>query len=157
MSIVRKVTAAASVALMSLSLLLTAAAPAQASAFGCQYIGGFGFTYEGFSFEAPQGWLCHEINGSGKFIDSESASYGAFTTLYSVLTAKVCNWRIDFVYRNTNDTEYRRDSGATDNSCTLSPSRSVTKDKNLRYYGTACAQLYANGILRGKQCHNITS
>lgn len=153
----RRLAAATITVMMTMSIALSSGTPAHASAFGCQYIGGFGFTYEGFELTAPQGYLCHDIDGSGKFIDREAASYGPFPTIYSLLKSHLCNWRIDFVYRNTQGTEYRRDSGATHTNCSFDISRTVTKDKTLRYYGTACAQLYVNGVLRGKQCHNITS
>jgi hypothetical protein len=133
------------------------AAPASASAFGCQYIGGFGFTFKGFELRAPKGWLCHQIRGSGRRIDSESAIYGPAYSMYGTLKGRVCNWRIDFAYRRASDgSEYRRDRGRTRHRCNYHVKRTVTTRKVLEHYGTACAELYVNGVRRSQQCHNIT-
>ena len=136
---------------------LTFSNAANASAFGCQYIGGFGFTFKGLSLTAPKGFLCHDIKGSKKYIDREIGTYSAAPSLYGYLTGKVCNWRIDFVYTNAaNGSTYLRDRGPTNNSCSYLPIRTQYTDKNLKYYGKACAQLYVNGVYRSSQCHNIT-
>ena len=137
---------------------LSAPAPADASAFGCQYIGGFGFDFKGLSLRAPQGFLCHGISGDGRRITSERAHYGPAPSLYGALTARVCNWRIDFVYRRAADGRiYRRDRGRTLYRCGYVISRTVERNKRLRHFGTGCAQLYVNGKHRARQCHNITS
>ncbi len=136
---------------------LAGASPASASAFGCQYVGGFGFSYQGLTLQAPKGYLCHDIRGSGRTITSESASYGPAPSLYGVLTGRVCNWRIDFYYRNTTPSVYRTDYGPTQNTCNYTVSRSVSADKALAYYGTACARLVVSGVTRVTQCHQITA
>jgi hypothetical protein len=136
---------------------LGAPAPADASAFGCQYIGGFGFQFKGLSLKAPKGFLCHRISGDGRRIRSESAHYGPAPSLYGALTGRVCNWRIDFVYRRAaNGNVYRRDRGRTHHRCGYLIARRVGRNKRLRYFGTACAQLYVNGKYRRRQCHSIT-
>jgi hypothetical protein len=145
-------------AIAVMAAMLSSPSPASASAFGCEYIGGFGFSFEGISLRAPQGWLCHDIDGDGKVIRNEAAHYGPFLSLYGLLTARICNWRIDFVYRRAYDgSVYRTDRGATHYACGYFVSRNVSADKTLAHYGTACAQLYVNGVLRAKQCHNITA
>jgi hypothetical protein len=136
---------------------LGAPAQADASAFGCEYIGGFGFEFKGLSLKAPKGFLCHHISGEGRRIRSESAHYGPAPSLYGALTGRVCNWRIDFVYRRAaKGRVYRRDRGRTRHRCGYLISRTVERNKRLRYFGTACAQLYVNGKHRARQCHNIT-
>jgi hypothetical protein len=52
---------------------------------------------------------------------------------------------------------YRRDRGRRHATCGYLVSRTVNRNKRLRYYGTACAQLYVNGRHRARQCHNVTS
>ena len=137
---------------------LGAPAPAEASAFGCAYIGGFGFSFHGLSLRAPKGFLCHRISGHGRKIKYEAAGYGPAPSLYGLLTGRVCNWRIDFVYRRAaNGNVYRRDRGRTHHRCGYLIARRVERNKRLRYFGTACAQLYVNGRHRARQCHNITS
>lgn len=145
------------VGLAMLAMLLSAPSSASASAFGCQYVGGFGFSHQGVTIQAPQGWLCHDIRGNGKVVTSETASYGAVPSLYGALTGRICNWRIDFVYRGQNNNVYRTDRGPAHANCAWTVSRNVEADKTLAYYGTACAQLYVSGVLRAKQCHNITA
>jgi hypothetical protein len=136
---------------------LSAPAPADASAFGCEYIEGFGFEFKGFKLKAPKGFLCHSISGDRRRIRSERAYYGPVPNLYGLLTGRVCNWRIDFVYRRAaNGRVYRRDRGRTHRRCGYLISRTVERNKRLRYFGTACAQLYVNGKHRARQCHNIT-
>lgn len=148
------------VALVTLATLAAVAArpsPAHASAFGCQYIGGFGFSYRGLSLRAPQGFLCHQITGYGRRITRERAGYGAVPSLYGMLTGRVCNWRIDFAYHRASDGRvYRTDRGPTHHGCSYIVSRDVRRNKRLQHFGTACAALYVNGVWRNRQCHNIT-
>jgi hypothetical protein len=141
----------------ALTCLVGTTVPAQATAIGCDYSGGFGFSYQGVTLKAPKGYLCHRIEGDGRTVTKEAASYGAAPSLYGVLTGKVCNWRIDFVYYNTSGTNYRTDYGAVHTTCDYTVSRTVTADKTLAYFGKACARLVVNGTTRVTQCHNIIS
>ena len=136
---------------------LAGASPASASAFGCQYIGGFGFSWQGLTLQAPKGYLCHSITGSGRSVTNEYAYYGPAPSVYGALTGRVCNWRIDFQYRNTSNVVYRTDTGATHNTCEYYIRRDQPTDKSLAYYGKACARLFVGGVLRSQQCHNITA
>ena len=141
----------------AITCLSTTSAPAHATALGCDYSGGFGFSYQGVTLKAPKGFLCHYIEGNGRTVTKEAASYSANASLYGALTGRVCNWRIDFVYYDTSGRNYRTDYGPLTTSCSYSVSRTVTADKTLAYYGKACARLVVNGTTRVTQCHNITS
>ena len=130
---------------------------AHASAFGCDYNRGFGFSFKGVNLKAPKGFLCHKITGSKKHIQHQTARYGANASIYGALTGKVCNWRIDFLYSNTSGKTYKIDKGPTRNYCSYSVSRSVSADKHLPSYGKSCARLVVSGKTVETQCHNITS
>jgi hypothetical protein len=133
------------------------AAPVNASAFGCEYITGFGFSFKGQSLKAPKGFLCHQIVGEGRRIRSETGAYVASPSLYGALAGRVCNWRIDFVYHRARDGRvYRVDRGRTHHACGYYVDRTVRRNKRLRHFGIACAALFVNGRWRDRQCHNIT-
>jgi hypothetical protein len=153
----KRATVLACVTATALAGLGAGAVPASASAFGCQYIGGFGFSFKGFELRAPKGWLCHQIRGSGRTIERESAIYGPAYSMYGALKGRVCNWRIDFAYRRASDgSEYRRHRGPTHHRCNYHVKRTVTSRKVLQHFGAACAELFVNGVRRSRQCHNIT-
>ncbi len=140
-----------------LSTSVVAPTAAHASAFGCDYNRGFGFTFQGVKVKAPKGFLCHSITGSKKHIKHQTARYGANPSGYGALTGKVCNWRIDFLYSDTRGKTYKIDKGPTRNYCSYTASRSVSADKHLPCYGKSCARLVMNGKTIETQCHNITS
>lgn len=146
------------VTLATLAAVVALPAPAQANAFGCQVINGFGFTFGGQNLRAPKGFLCHRIRGRGRLITQEDAAYTAnLGSLYGMLTGRVCNWRIDFYYHRDSDGRvYRADRGSTHHGCSAVVWRSVKRNKRLAHFGTACAALYVNGVWRNRQCHNIT-
>lgn len=130
---------------------------ANASAVGCQPSHGFGFSFKGASLTVPKGFLCHEIKGNKKKITFQRAAYTAGASVYSALTGKICNWRIDFVYYDTNGRAYSTYRGPTKNYCSMGAVREVKAPKNLPKDGKSCARLIVDGKARVVQCHKITS
>lgn len=140
----------------AVALASTPLAPAPASATGCQFRNGFGISVKGVNLKVPKGYLCHSIRGKGKTIRQQSAAYSFSKSGYGLLTGKICNWRIDFIYtKASNGKRYRTDRGRTQNKCSLIAKRNVNTDKLLKHYGKSCAVLYSNGHKVTTQCHNI--
>lgn len=110
----------------------------------------------GKNVTVPAGFLWHSIDGDDRKIASEVAWYD--TTAIGQLKNKVCNWRIDFVYRDVNGHEYKRERGKAVPACSgvLKFAAAGARRKTLARYGAACAQLFSNGKRLATQCHNIT-
>lgn len=141
--------------------------PAHASASGAQLVSAFNLPLTvsangsvvgastSLTLPIPAGWLNHTIVGDDRRIDREFAEYSP--TLIGLAKNKVCNWRIDFLYRESGR-EYMRERGKVIHECGGIGNRvfGSARPKMLPRYGTACAQLWANGHMISTQCHNIT-
>lgn len=130
---------------------------AKAKAIGCQLSHGFGFSFKGANLTVPKGFLCHLIQGDKRKITLQRAAYSATPNVYGALTGKICNWRIDFVYYDTNGKAYSTDKGPTKNYCSIGAVREVKSNKNLPKDGKSCARLIVDGKAKVVQCHKITS
>ena len=141
----RVVTKSALLCLTAFALLLTPAqvAPASASAYGIDSWGQFCLNGKCF----PSGSLEHYINGSGKTVNYEWADWESF--------ANVCNWQVKFRYRDVNRKQYLLLQSAVFNSCGRNGTV-YAYPTNLRY-GTACAEIWSNGVRLTSQCHSITA
>jgi hypothetical protein len=135
-------------ALTACALLFAVLAPgsASASAYGVQYWGAFTVSIGGQNVGIPSGQLAHRINGSGTYINSEWAH----------ITTKpgFCNWRVDYVYRDVYNVEYRRIGTATKLGCDTWAYAPTVYPGRVRS-GTACAQLYRSGVYVTRQCHSV--
>jgi hypothetical protein len=69
------------------------------------------------------------------------------------LPATLCNTRIDFEYRNTDDRVYRTLPGPEVDGCSARVGRSVAAQR--WEAGRACAVLYSNGHVIARQCHHV--
>jgi hypothetical protein len=130
------------------ALLVTVLPPshAYASAYGVQYWGAFTVNIGGQNVGIPSGQLAHDITGSGTYIRQEWAH----------ITTKpgFCNWRVDYVYRDVNNREYRRIRTPTQLGCDTWAYAPTVYPGAVRS-GTACAQLYRSGVYVTRQCHSI--
>src|SRR5262245_5545803 len=138
-------------------LELLGARQALAGAVGTELVPAFTVTVgSGVSapIPVPSGQLTHAIKGRGRRIDSESAFYSISPGLGG-LKGQVCNWQIDFSYKE-NGKEYARERGKTIYECGGLAKRVVgqAKPKTVRL-GQACAELWINGKFEAAQCHNI--
>lgn len=104
----------------------------------------------------PYGYLCHMVHTRGKEIKEQEAAYTSSAGIYAPLVKDICNWRIDFVYYDTNGDEYRRDEGETVGDCKVGASRKAEKDRKLPHFGTTCAELIIEGERKFTQCHTFT-
>jgi hypothetical protein len=142
------------------ALVLGLDAPqAYASATGAEPVSAFklnlGYGGVGTDVPIPAGLLTHRIQGDGRRIASEFAAYQITPSLIGLLKGKVCNWQIDFSYKE-NGKEYLRERGKPVPQCDgiVKPISAQAKPKTVRY-GQACAELWVNGKFRAAQCHNI--
>ncbi|MGF1619950.1 MAG: hypothetical protein ACFCUR_04980 [Rhodomicrobiaceae bacterium] len=103
----------------------------------------------------PYGYLCHAVQRKGKEIKEQRAAYTLNAGIYAPLVDNICNWRIDFVYYDTNGDEYIREKGDTVSNCKQGASRAIEKSKTLPQYGATCAQLIVDGEPRLTQCQSI--
>ncbi|MFI8186997.1 hypothetical protein ACIF70_41970 [Actinacidiphila glaucinigra] len=125
------------------------------SAQGYGSIAPFEYQYGGVTISVPTCSFGHYIEGSGKRIDDEKAWVTGGGLCGGV---QFCNWRIDFAYADTNNSTYKTSKGATHTTCNyMSSVYRYNAPQTLPYYGKACAKLYVNNVLRGTQCHYITS
>jgi hypothetical protein len=120
--------------------------PAAASAYGIQYWGAFTVNIGGQNVGIPSGQLAHQVSGSGVRINSEWAH----------ITTKpgFCNWRVDYVYRDVFNREYRRIPTATKLGCDTWAYAPTVYPGTVRS-GTACAELHRSGVFVTRQCHSI--
>ena len=127
---------------------IAAAAPtaASASAYGIQYWGAFTVNLGGQNIGIPSGQLAHKVNGSGTYINSEWA--------HITTGPGFCNWRVDYVYRDVWNNEYRRIQTATQYGCDTWAYAPTVYPGRVRA-GKACAHLYRSGAYVTRQCHSI--
>lgn len=97
---------------------------------------------------------------SGLEIKRESANYVAAShEIVGQLRGHICNWRIDFVYKDENG-EYMRERGPTVPECGQGWDKwvgTIATTPKVARYGKACAELFANGKLLAAQCHDIVA
>lgn len=136
-------------AVLGCASLAAAMSPSQASAsaYGIQYFSSFNANILGQTIPIPGGQLAHQVNGNGNSISSEWAHVTA--------GAGMCNWRVDYVYRDVNNVERRRINTGVHYRCDTW-AYAPTVYPGVVPYGTACAQLYRSGVYVTKQCHYIT-
>jgi hypothetical protein len=103
----------------------------------------------------PYGYLCHAVQRRGKEITEQRAAYTSSAGIYAPLVNNICNWRIDFVYYDTNGDEYTREEGETVSNCKQGASRAIEKSRTLPQYGMTCAQLIFDGEPRLTQSKSI--
>lgn len=127
----------------TVALLAAAPQPALAGARGIQTWGSFCVAGKCF----PSGILEHEIIGNDNNIQRQWADASS--------AANLCNWRMDFVFYDTNNTLYYRNKDVTHNTCTRSAGRVDYTNRIVRY-GKTCAEIYSNSTLIARQCHYIT-
>lgn len=144
---VRRAVAAVGAIAASVLLLFTASAsPATASASGFTSWGQF--TIPRTDMTIPSGGMHHWIMGWGNYVDQD---YAEFWT-----AAPLCNWRIDFRYSDVWGTVYEVNRGPVNYRCNGFGER-FQYVGGYKRYGKACADLYSNGALVARQCHNITA
>lgn len=89
---------------------------------------------------------CINVTGEGLKLNSVVGSFKKATRL--------CNWRYDIVYTDTNGKNYNTVKGRTTSGCDFSGSSSVTPPKSVRT-GKVCARLYENGSYVNAACVNL--
>ena len=105
--------------------------------------------------KAPYGYLCHMVHNRGKEIKEQEAAYTEKAGIYAPLVKDICNWRIDFVFYDTNGDEYLRDEGETVRDCNAGAKRTAQNDRMLPHFGTTCAELIIDGERKFSQCHSF--
>ena len=127
---------------------IAAAVPtaASASAYGIQYWGAFTVNVGGQNIGIPSGQLAHYVNGSGTYINYEWA--------HVTTGPGFCNWRVDYVYRDVWNNEYRRIRTATQYGCDTWAYAPRVYPGRVRP-GKACAHLYRSGAYVTRQCDSI--
>nr|WP_308288039.1 hypothetical protein [Streptomyces corallincola] len=139
---------------MASALVFTSPASAQANAVGSSPVHTFEYSVGGMVMKVPTGCMfTHIIRGGGRRISYQNA--GVDCGFVAALSSGFCNWRIDFVYADTDNRTYRTARGRTHNECRIDPMRG-NSPQTLPRYGKACAHLYVNGVRRVSQCHHIT-
>lgn len=132
---------------------------ANAAEIGCDNRQDFGGGVDPNAISAeirlPYGYLCHAVQRRGKEITEQRAAYTSSAGIYAPLVDNICNWRIDFVYYDTNGDEYIREKGETVSNCKQGASRAIEKSKTLPQYGMTCANLIIDGEPRLTQCQTI--
>jgi hypothetical protein len=103
----------------------------------------------------PYGYLCHMVHTRGKEIKEQEAAYTESAGIYAPLVKDICNWRIDFVYYDTNGEEYLRDEGQTVSDCKAGAKRKAENDRKLPHFGTTCAELIIEGERKYSQCYSF--
>ncbi len=94
------------------------------------------------------GRTCISVVGSGLRVNSVKGYFSKVTRL--------CNWRYDIAYTDTNGNNYSTRRGPTHSSCDFSGSYLVTYTPytNVRT-GKVCARLYESGSYVDAACVNI--
>jgi hypothetical protein len=143
-----------------IGIFISTSSEVNASGTGCDNRQYFGETIDPKAISAeirlPYGYLCHSVYTKGKEIKEQKAAYTSSAGIYAPLVDDICNWRIDFVYYDTNGDEYMRDKGETVSDCKVGASRNIEQSRKLPQYGTACAILMIEGEPRLTQCHAIS-
>lgn len=106
----------------------------------------------GCSNFALDGRTCISVVGSGLRVNSVKGSFAKVTRL--------CNWRYDIVYTDTNGNNYSTRRGPTHSGCDFSGSYLVTYGNAERDYtnvrtGKVCAQLYSDGSYVDAACVSL--
>ena len=139
---------------LALVLSLPQTAVARPTAYGSTPIGSFGYSWGGVTINVPVGcFFTHTIRGDGRRITNENA--GTDCSGIGWWTSGFCNWRIDFIYYDTNNRHYLTHSGPTHNKCAVSTFRKDGRDWTVPRYGRSCATFSVNGRERARQCHSI--
>ena len=73
-------------------------------ATGLTYWAAFPINVGGQTIGLPAGSLAHRTNGKGTNISVDNAAFATWKT-------SICNWRLDFVYRDVNNRAYWRQRG----------------------------------------------
>ncbi|MGW4894747.1 hypothetical protein ACWEQL_21130 [Kitasatospora sp. NPDC004240] len=102
----------------------------------------------------PSGFLHHCTRGTGLRIGSEWAAYTPAPI--GLAKDRLCNWRIDFVYRDLNNKVYKTVKGKNHPTCEFVGAVEWNAGNRTFKLGTSCAELWIAGTKRGAQCHNIT-
>ena len=105
----RRITLALTTALLCFGAAAVVPQMASASATGFQQWGGFTIDAGGIPVGIPNGTLVHSIDGDGTLVRSHTADFSAW--------GNVCNWRMDFVYRDVRGVKYLTSQGGMMNFC----------------------------------------
>jgi hypothetical protein len=124
--------------------LLATAAPASASAYGCN---GWGQTWAG-NYWAPSGGYCVLISGQGRFVSYVQGSYGA---------SNICNTRITAEFFTDSWQWYRTYNSATWGGCSTNRTQTIYINGYVPYTGWMCSTLYSNNTRLTSVCHLIKS
>jgi hypothetical protein len=132
------------------------AAPAKIqSAAGSTPVGSFEYSHAGVTIKVPIGcFLTHVIRGDDRRVSDENA--GIDCAGAGTWGGGFCNWRIAFLYYDTNNRLYYTWPGKTFTNCDFAPWY-MRPGYTAGHYGRACAVFYVNGIEKARQCHSITS
>lgn len=129
----------------ALLLLLAPAYPASASGFALSHFGTVCYQ----SFCAPSGILEHSAIGRDRTITYQWAEVETLGPL--------CNWKIDFVFRNAEGDEYFRSPGDINNTCVNLAYRRYSPVLGGKQweYGRTCAEAFTNGEFVTRACVDI--
>ena len=149
------------IVLALMATMIVTSSQAMASAIGCDNRQTPGDDVDpnaiAVDIKEPYGYLCHSVHTNGKEIKEQRAAFTTHAGINEPRVKNICNWRIDFVYFDTEGDEYSRDKGETIGDCKKGASREIAKAVNLPDYGTTCANLFVDGELRYTQCHRINA
>ena len=128
-------------------MLLSSPAANAGGACGFAYKRAFSYSFGGVTIRVPGAALNHCVVGRGLTVERQYASFSS--------AAKLCNWRIDFVYYDDRGNQDVRYMGATHHSCTRDAYRELRPSRGFGP-GKTCAKVYMNGKWRETQCHSLT-
>lgn len=114
---------------------------------GYAWIPAFEYTFGGATIPVPGGQIFHRIDGSGLYIEEESATYTA--------PANICNYRFDFQNRDNSGRIVSTRSTGVHNGCQFGMVGHVPLQNFNAQSGMMCARLFVSGAFRGEQCHHI--
>ncbi|TQM16339.1 hypothetical protein FB558_3149 [Pseudonocardia kunmingensis] len=139
---VRSVVVITVVAFLAVVALAT---PALASGFALSHFGTICFQ----SFCAPSGVLEHNVIGRDRTITYQWAEVET--------VGPICNWKIDFVFRDDGGREYFRSPGDMSNTCANVAYRKYAPQSGGKQwqYGRTCAEVFTNGEFLTRACVDV--
>lgn len=143
------------IATLAMALLATVTAvgvssqPAAASAFGCA---SYGPSFVVSGVRLPKGTFCHEVNGSGTYVNYVYAQ----ANVNNAILGTTCNYRVEFAFKNGNGQTYQTFSTPIRYTCfsAAGMSERINLYRNMQK-GSVCATLISNGYRETTQCHSI--
>lgn len=121
-------------------------------ALGTGVTSGFTYTQAGVTIKIPNGFIAHNLTGTGLKMTNQSANW---EFALAGVPAQMCNYQWQFQNR-FGSTIYSTVKSQVFTGCVYwgIPKWTYATDRTIRT-GSMCARLFVAGTYRGEQCHNV--